>query len=477
MGRGGGRGRGDGRRRGRRRARPRSRSDGRLPRGQRRRRRAGGRRGGAARRRAAARPPPARRGGRGRARARRRRRLGARRAPRTRACRASSTTGCTSSPARCGWAAIGLLGLLWWPAVRRTSRGSRVAIAREVLAPFGRVADGRVPRRGLDRAGLAHHPARPRRRAVGHRLRPAAGGQDRRRRADRGGELRPREAAAAAAARRRGGRRGRAATLDAVAQRAVARARGSSPRSPRSSRSRSRRASSTRPGQAQAAVCDPCPLPRPAADELGVADAAGSSVVAGLDPAHAGCRHRDRCGCSTARAGPRACRSSCPGARTSSCGEGCRRFRLPAAATSVEVAVRERGRRYAATLPARPGTRRQRPPRARPAPRARSATMRALARGARAGAADERPGHGRHDRVPAARARPPRVAHRARRAERRDRPPPVDPPARPRLARGALRLRARVQDPLVVRLEPLRARGAPARRARDEGGRASPSWR
>ena len=34
-------------------------------------------------------------------------------------------------------------------------------------------------------------------------------------------------------------------------------------------------------GDAQAAVCDPCPLPRPAADELGVASWAGSNVVAG----------------------------------------------------------------------------------------------------------------------------------------------------------------------------------------------------
>ena len=37
---------------------------------------------------------------------------------------------------------IGLLVLLWWPVVRFTRRGSRAAIAREVLAPFGRVATG-----------------------------------------------------------------------------------------------------------------------------------------------------------------------------------------------------------------------------------------------------------------------------------------------------------------------------------------------
>jgi hypothetical protein len=42
-----------------------------------------------------------------------------------------------------------------------------------------------------------------------------------------------------------------------------------------------------------------------------------------------------------------------PGARASSCGAGCRRFALPASAEGVEVAVRERGRRYATTLPAR----------------------------------------------------------------------------------------------------------------------------
>ena len=37
---------------------------------------------------------------------------------------------------------IGLLVLLWWPVVRFTRPGSRVAIARDVLAPFGRIAIG-----------------------------------------------------------------------------------------------------------------------------------------------------------------------------------------------------------------------------------------------------------------------------------------------------------------------------------------------
>ena len=37
---------------------------------------------------------------------------------------------------------IGLLVVLWWPVVRFTRPGSRVAIAREVLEPFGRIAIG-----------------------------------------------------------------------------------------------------------------------------------------------------------------------------------------------------------------------------------------------------------------------------------------------------------------------------------------------
>ena len=107
---------------------------------------------------------------------------------------------------------IGLLVLLWWPVVRftraRLAGGDRARGAGAVRAD----RDRRVPRRRHDRARLARHPARARRRAVGHGLRAAAGGQDRRRRADRGGELPARAAAAAAAARRR-----RAATASSAA--------------------------------------------------------------------------------------------------------------------------------------------------------------------------------------------------------------------------------------------------------------------
>ncbi len=95
--------------------------------------------------------------------------------------------------------------------------------------------------------------------------------------------------------------------------------------------------------------CDPCPLPKPAADELSVADQAGSQVVAGW-------LRRDRAGISgTVRASdirgqPSRSAIEVLGARQSSCGRGCRRFRLPLAAR-VRVAVRDGGERFMAQLP------------------------------------------------------------------------------------------------------------------------------
>jgi putative copper export protein len=106
-------------------------------------------------------------------------------------------------------------------------------------------------------------------------------------------------------------------------------------------------------GEALAAqpACDPCPLPKPAPDELPVADQAGSQVVAAW-------LRRDRAGLtgtirvSNIRGQPSRSAIDVLGARQSSCGRGCRRFRLPLAA-SVQVGVRERGRRFVAELPAR----------------------------------------------------------------------------------------------------------------------------
>jgi copper transport protein len=98
-------------------------------------------------------------------------------------------------------------------------------------------------------------------------------------------------------------------------------------------------------------ACDPCPLPKPAADELPVADQAGSEVVAGW-------LRRSRTGLSgTVRVSdifgqPSRSAIDVLGARQSSCGLGCRRFRLPAG-PSVSVGVRDGGRRFVAELPAR----------------------------------------------------------------------------------------------------------------------------
>jgi copper transport protein len=98
--------------------------------------------------------------------------------------------------------------------------------------------------------------------------------------------------------------------------------------------------------------CDPCPLPRPAADELSVAEHAGSRLVA------AWLRRRgDRLSGTVRVLGirdePVHARATVVGARQSSCGPGCWRFSLRASGEPLEVAMRERGRRYVARLPTR----------------------------------------------------------------------------------------------------------------------------
>ena len=314
----------------------------------------------------------------------------------TRASRASSTTGCTSSRARCGsagsacWCCCGGR----WCASRAAARA--VAIAREVLAPFGRDRGRRVPRRGLDRAGRARHPARPRRRAVGHaptgallavkivvvgliaaasfvharRLRPRLLARTRSRRAGRapplalwrsepwlgaGGRRRGRgpRRLPAAAAPARPGRRGAGRGLRSVPAAPPGRRRARRGRLGRLARGR------------------------------------------GLDPPHARRRSPARCACSTAAAGRRDVPVELRRRAPASCGDGLPA--LPAAggrARTVDVAVRERGRRYAAALPARwdaGGSRaRAGAARARRAHDARACAACASSSGSRAGPAPAR---------------------------------------------------------------------------------------
>jgi len=112
---------------------------------------------------------------------------------------------------------------------------------------------------------------------------------------------------------------------------------------------------------AAAPACDPCPLPRPRADELAVAEDAGSRLVAAwLRRERDGLRGTVRV--QEVSGKPSTAPARIVGARQSACGPGCWRFSADPAA-SIAVAMRERGRRYVAVLPARwvsGGTRRAR---------------------------------------------------------------------------------------------------------------------
>jgi len=268
---------------------------------------------------------------------------------------------------------IALLFVLWWPVVRSAERATRLAVARHVLAPFGRVAGGafalvvstglvslvtqlgriaalwetsygrllalKIAAVGLIAAASAVHALR---------LRPRLGVTD------------------DPEVERRHWRLWRSEPWLALAVVAAVAGLVAFPLPPRQL---------VQAGRAQAAVCDPCPLPRPAADELAVASSAGSHIVA------AWVRRTPRAVTGTVRLLDRRGRPSgvpveLPGARAAPCGSGCRRFRLPASATTIGVAVRERGRRHATRLPAawEPGASR----RARRLLRRAEATMRDL---------------------------------------------------------------------------------------------------
>jgi len=97
--------------------------------------------------------------------------------------------------------------------------------------------------------------------------------------------------------------------------------------------------------------CDPCPLPRPAAEELPVADHAGSRLVAAWvrrEPTTVSGVVR----VIDIRGRPERRPYSVVGASTRGCGVGCQRFRL-SVDEPLRVTVRERGRSYTATLPTR----------------------------------------------------------------------------------------------------------------------------
>jgi len=102
---------------------------------------------------------------------------------------------------------------------------------------------------------------------------------------------------------------------------------------------------------ADAPPCDPCPLPRPQPDELAVAEQAGSHLVAAWLRRERG-RLEGTVRVLTVEGKPTQAPVRVLDARRRSCGRGC--LRLEASARAVlSVAVRERGRSYLARLPAR----------------------------------------------------------------------------------------------------------------------------
>jgi hypothetical protein len=101
---------------------------------------------------------------------------------------------------------------------------------------------------------------------------------------------------------------------------------------------------------AATAACDPCPLPKPKAHELPVAGQAGSHVVAGW-LRRAGGELTGTVRVIDFRGQPARAPFEVLGARQRACRPGCRRFSLPATEV-VRVAVRDRGRRFIARLPA-----------------------------------------------------------------------------------------------------------------------------
>jgi hypothetical protein len=104
--------------------------------------------------------------------------------------------------------------------------------------------------------------------------------------------------------------------------------------------------------RAATVVCDPCPLAKPAADELAVAGRAGSHLVAAwvrrTPTAVAGTVRVRDIGGRPARLPLRIAE-----ARQSPCGPGCWRFRAPPESNTLRATLAERGRRYTAVLPTR----------------------------------------------------------------------------------------------------------------------------
>lgn len=247
---------------------------------------------------------------------------------------------------------IGLLGLVWAPALRRGGPSVRQAVARHVLPAFGRVAlpafvlvvitgvvslvmqlgyvdalwttaYGRVLLVKIALVGVIAAPSA----AHAWRFRPRVlAGRD-------GG----------GGAERRYWRLVRSEPLVGLGVVAAVAVLVAFPLPPR-------QLGDAEEAAAAAPDCDPCPLPKPAADELSVAGQAGSLVVAGWLRSD-GERITGTIRALDIRNRPVDAPVDVLGASQRGCGQGCTRFSMRAAAT-VRVAAQDRGRRFVAALPA-----------------------------------------------------------------------------------------------------------------------------
>lgn len=104
--------------------------------------------------------------------------------------------------------------------------------------------------------------------------------------------------------------------------------------------------------EAEAAACDPCPLPAAANDELAVADHAGSYMLATYLRRESG-ELEGTVRVLDSQGRPSEPELSVDGAELERCGIGCGRFALPGSTNAVTIAVEEEGREFRATVPAR----------------------------------------------------------------------------------------------------------------------------
>ena len=249
---------------------------------------------------------------------------------------------------------IALIALAWAPALRHGTE-ARLAVARHVLAPFGRVALPAfcvVVVAGVVNAAVElGAPSDLWQTAYGRVLlvKVALVGAIAAASYGHAQRLRPRLLAAnphpPAALERRHWRLVGAEPLLALGVFAAVGVLVAFPLPPRQLED------ATSGSRAAVPPCSPCPLPAPAADELSVAAQGGSTVVATWIRRSAG-ETSGTVRLLDYRGNPATGPARVAGARQTGCGPGCVRFAAAGTPAVLHVTVLERGRTFAVALPA-----------------------------------------------------------------------------------------------------------------------------